>query len=138
MFMFVQAYKKFAINEFCSQIVNDIVRKLSCDIVSECATLLENCHPNRHGSDNFLYTANQQQLCSLIDVREETKIVNWKDEALSFVLRRNFCSGLEFHPVKIYIKVTKQGQKDHLFRMIILPRLKLWRTGLEIRTRVVL
>ena len=64
--------------------------------------------------------------------------MNWKDEALSFVLCCNFCSGLEFHPVKIYIKVTKQGQKDHLFRMIILPRLKLWRTGLEIRTRVVL
>ena len=88
--------------------------KLRLGVSANCSTLVKYMHPGKLINDTIRKRVSRTRITNLIVVRQDTKIVNTKEQPV-IVFHHGDFDGKEIYCVKRWVKVEIEGPEEHIF-----------------------
>eukprot|EP00980_Cylindrotheca_fusiformis_P024084 scaffold11524_cov91-Cylindrotheca_fusiformis.AAC.3 len=114
-----------------------MTRTLRLGVGASMTCLVRYIHPSRHIRERYVNPERGQRLENLVAIREETKLVNRREQQVIVMTHTDF-PGIELYAVKRFCKVTAEGPEDQLFDIpaAIGPREEVWEAFPELPEEV--
>ena len=89
-------------------------KKLTAGIGASCSVNVKRLHPSKEVAAKFPNLPANSEISNLLAIRKDMKLVNKKQQDCVIFVHPDH-DDFEFHAVKKWVKVTKEGQPMHYF-----------------------